>query len=113
SRRKRGRNGRPRYFASHILDRTLKTSTAFAIKTVLNETLRIDVSFQTLLGSVFRWRKASYKTTPVATDTFSVSILPCTGIRIRASQRSRTRRCKPAPSPPRTTAEGRVQSHSV
>src|ERR1043166_3071399 len=60
-----------------------------------------------------RWRLASYKSTPAATDTFNDSSRPATGIRTSVSQCSRTRRCKPFPSLPRNTAAGSFQSHSV
>src|ERR1043166_6292362 len=60
----------------------------------------------------FLCRFASKSITPAATDTFRESIFPYIGIFTKASQFSATSRCSPLPSPPRTSALGRVQSQS-
>ena len=51
-----------------------------------------------------RWRTASYRHTPVATDTFRQGTLPSMGMRIRKSQFSSVRRRMPSPSAPITSA---------
>jgi hypothetical protein len=53
-----------------------------------------------------RCRTASYRQTPLATDTFRLSTLPAIGIFITISQVSRVRRRMPSPSAPITSATG-------
>ena len=51
-----------------------------------------------------RWRSASYRTMDTATAALSELTRPSIGRRTSWSQRSRTRRCRPLPSAPTTTA---------
>src|SRR6202044_2231589 len=57
-----------------------------------------------------RWRPASNRAIPAATDTLSDSICPAMGMRTRKSQESRVRRRIPSPSAPSTSASGRLRS---
>ena len=55
-------------------------------------------------------RTASYKHIPLATDTFKLSIAPCMGMEISASQVLRVSCRMPLPSAPRTKANGPLLS---
>src|SRR5438067_7258466 len=57
-----------------------------------------------------RWRRASYRQTPDATDTFRLSTEPNIGMLTKRSQVSRVRRRMPSPSEPITSAVGPVKS---
>src|SRR5258708_3382386 len=60
-----------------------------------------------------RWRTASKRTTPAATDTFNARTGPVVAIETRKSQRSRTSACNPFPSPPNTIPTGTLKSTAV
>ena len=55
-------------------------------------------------GRQARWRTASNRQTPAATDTFRLSMSPGIGMRTSPSQCSRVSRRRPSASPPRTRA---------
>jgi hypothetical protein len=59
-----------------------------------------------------RWRRASYRQTPEATETFRLSTEPNIGMLTSRSQVSRVRRRMPSPSEPITSAVGPVKSAS-
>ena len=59
-----------------------------------------------------RWRTASKRTMPAATETFRLLTWPSIGIDATRSQRARTSRLRPCPSLPRTNAVGSVRSTS-
>jgi hypothetical protein len=59
-----------------------------------------------------RWRRASYSSTPAATETLMLSTRPAMGMATRKSHSSRVSRRSPFPSPPSTNASGPRKSVS-
>jgi hypothetical protein len=63
---------------------------------------------QDYLALAWRWRRASKRTTPAATETFSDFTGPLVGNETTKSQRLRVSSCRPWPSPPKTIPTGEV-----
>ena len=57
-----------------------------------------------------RWRSASYRHTPLATDTLRLSTAPCMGMLTSSSQVLRVSWRMPSPSAPSTRATGPLRS---
>ena len=63
---------------------------------------------QDYLGLAWRWRRASKRTTPAATETFRDFTGPRVGSETTKSQRLRVSSWRPWPSPPKTMPTGEV-----